>query len=91
MDGVIENVIEWLRGDKEAKVTAPTASKLKGQVMRLAEKYPDEVRIIDENRDGSIYASVPVKWVNIRHPRILSDKQIEAAKERLERIRKDKE
>ena len=91
MDGVIENIIEWLRGDKEAKVTAPTASKLKGQVMKLAEKYPDEVKIIDENRDGSIYASVPVKWVNIRHPRILSEESKEAVKEHLKRIRENKQ
>ena len=46
-ENVIECAIEWLRGDKEATVTAYNASKLKNRVTKLAEEYPD-VTLIEE-------------------------------------------
>lgn len=87
-DSMNEHVIEWIRGDEKATVTAPSTTKLKGQVVRLAEKYPDEVDYI-ENKDGSICGHVPVKWVNIRHPRTMSEEQKEAARARLMNLRSE--
>lgn len=83
-----ENVIEWIRGDDRATVTAPNASKLKGQVVRLAEKYPDEVDY-EENEDGSICGHVPARWVNVRHPRNLSDEQKERLADNLRKAREE--
>ena len=72
-ENTCENVIEWLRGDDEAYVTAPSSTRLKGQMMRLAEKYPDEVEILHENEDGSIYGKVPVRYISVRHPKVISE------------------
>ena len=90
MDGVNENVIEWLRGDKVAAVTAPGNSKLKGMITRLAEKCPDEVEILERNKDGSIFAHVPVEFVTIRKPRQMSDAQMETAKLNFEKAKAKK-
>ena len=89
MDGVNENVIEWLRGDKVAAVTALSKSKLKGMITRLAEKCPDEVEILERNKDGSIFAHVPVEFVTIRRPRRLelTAEQREKIGERLQKSR----
>ncbi len=41
------------------------------KVRRLAEKYPDKVRIIkqpDEN-DGCIYCELPTEWFSVRPPK----------------------
>ena len=46
MDAVNENVIEWRRGDKVAAVTAPSSSRLKGTITRLAARYPEDVQVI---------------------------------------------
>ena len=86
MDGVNENVIEWLRGDKVAAVTAPSKSKLKGMITRLAEKCPDEVEILERNKDGSIFAHVPVEFVVIRKPKQVSENQREAARHNMKKL-----
>lgn len=86
-EGFDEFAIEWTKSSEKATVTAPSATKLKGQVVRLAEKYPDEADYI-ENKDGSICGHVPVKWVNIRHPKKLTEEQ----KQRLaDNLRKTKD
>ena len=87
MESVNEHVIEWLRGDKVAAVTAPTASRLKGMVTRLNVQHPDEVQILATNQDGSIFAHVPVDWVVIRKPKQLSEAQREAAMQGLNKAR----
>lgn len=42
------------------------------RIKKLAEKHPDEVQIVAENKDGSICAHVPWKWVKIAPPRQLN-------------------
>ena len=48
-----EFVIEWIKGDEYAGVTVPSGTALKSKLIRLAEKNPNEVKIIVENKDGS--------------------------------------
>ena len=88
MEGVNENVIEWLRGDRVAAVTAPSSSKLKGMITRLNARYPDEVEILAANQDGSIFAHVPVDWVVIRKPKQLNltDEQRAELSERMKKL-----
>lgn len=86
MESMNENVIEWIRGDDFAKVTAPNATRLKGQVERLAEKWPDEAKVLHRNSDGSIFAQVPARWVNIRKP-----KEVEMTQERLDALARARE
>ena len=58
-----------------AYITAYNGSKIKNKVVKLAESRPDEVNIVKENEDGSILASVPIKYVKISPPKKVSDEQ----------------
>lgn len=42
------------------------------RMKKLAEKYPDEVQIVAENKDGSICAHVPWKWLKIAPPKSIN-------------------
>ena len=77
-----ECAIEWAKGDKVATVTFPR-SRFNTRIRRLADEHPDEVQIRHENKDGSIVATIPVKYIHIKAPRILSDEQREVLAERL--------
>lgn len=58
-----ENVIYWLNGDKECTVNF-TQVKYISKVKRMAEKYPDRVKIISE-KNGVLIATIPVKAVKV--------------------------
>ena len=42
------------------------------RIKKLARQRPDQVEIVATNRDGSICAHVPWKWISIRPPRTLN-------------------
>ena len=86
-----EFVIEWIKGDEYAGVTVPSGTALKSKLIRLSEKNPKEVTIIVENKDGSLFAHVPVSYVKISPPRQVSDEQREAAGERFRQMWRDKQ
>lgn len=80
---VQDNVIEFLKGDKTATVTF-CQQRFITKIRKLAEKFPDECKITHENKDGSIVAHIPVKWIKIsKMERHLSEEQIELARERI--------
>lgn len=84
-----ENAIEFLYGDKEATVTF-CSPRYVSKIKKLAEERPDECKIVVENKDGSIVAHVPVKWVKIspiRAARPMTEEQKEALTERLRKAR----
>lgn len=85
---VNENVIEWVKGDKLACVTAANGTKLKGRLMKLAQRGDIEIEI--ENADGSICTHIPAGWVKINPPRKMTDEQREAAIARMEILRQKK-
>lgn len=58
-----ENAIEFLRNDKVATVTF-SQGKFISKVKKLAEKYPDKVQIVYENKT-SIVAHVPVSAIHL--------------------------
>lgn len=86
-----EFAIEWIKGRNYAGVTVPSGTALKSKLVRLAEKNPEEVQIIEENEDGSMFVHVPVNYVKISPPRKVSDEQKEAASERFRQMWKDKQ
>ena len=88
-DSTQENVVEWIRGDKEVTVTLSGRTKYNSKVRKLAEQFPDEVKIVSDNIDGSIVAHLPLSYIKISHPRQvnLTDEQKEMAAERLRTIR----
>lgn len=56
------------------------------RIRKLAEKHPDEVRIIKqpEDNDGCIYAQIPYDWFRIAPKRKLTEEQKRVAAERLQ-------
>lgn len=48
-----EYAIEWVKGTEYAGVTVPSGTALKSKLLWLAEEYPDDVKIMAENDDGS--------------------------------------
>lgn len=83
--------IEWIKGAEYAGATVPSGTALKSKLLRLAEKNPDEVKIIVENKDGSLFAHVPVNYIKISPPRQVSEEQKEAASERFKQMWKDRQ
>lgn len=82
--------IEWIKGSQYASVTAPSGTSLRSKLLKLAEKNPDDVKIIIENPDGSVFAHIPVNYIKISPPRQISDEQREAASERFRQMWKEK-
>lgn len=80
-----ENVIEWIRGDKEVTVTLSNNTRYKTKVMKLAEEHP-EVKICHVNKDGSIVAHLPLKCIKISWPREVSEEQKELSRERMKQM-----
>ena len=77
-----ENVIEFLRGATTATVSF-SQGRFISKIKKLAEKYPDEVEIVAENKDGSIVAHIPTRYIKISSNKIeMSDEKREALRER---------
>lgn len=86
-----EFAIEWVKGAEYAGVTVPLGTALKLKLLRLAEEYPDDVKIMAENDDGFIFAHIPVRYIKISPPKKMSDEQKETASERFKQMWKDKQ
>lgn len=56
------------------------------KMWKLHEKYPDDVKVLHDDKYGSEF-EVPRKWVTVRRPRTLSEESRIAAAERLAKIR----
>ena len=82
-----ENVIEWVNGDEKAALTL-NREKHKTRIKKLKAQYPDEVDFII-NRDGSMFAHIPVSWVRISPPRKvdLTDEQKQILADRMRLLR----
>lgn len=78
-----ETAIDHYNGDKMAGVSTGER-KLINRLNKMAEKYPDDVKIVAVNQDG-MYYKVPWRWISIRPPRkvVLSEEQKAELVERL--------
>jgi len=87
-----ENVIEWLTGDKQVTVTL-TQQKHISKVRKLAEKFPDEVKIDYVNKDNSIVAHLPLRAIkiNLTAKREYTEEELEVMRERMLKIRESGE
>lgn len=92
MAEVKENGIEWLTGQDTISVTL-SQKKYVNKVKALAKKYPDSVQILYENKDGSIFAHLPLKALklNIIPPKELSEDEKEKMIQRLAKVRNNRE
>lgn len=64
MESYNENCIEWI--SNQHSITC-TFSQLKwvNKVKQLKKKHPDKVKIVAENKDGSIVAKMPIKALKL--------------------------
>lgn len=83
-----ETVYEHVDGNDTFTVTAAERWSV-GMIRRLKDKYPDQVEIIKENEDGSIFAHVPSSWMRIKPKRHvdISDERREELREQLKAAR----
>lgn len=79
-EGYAENVIEFVRDGKTATLSLSQRRYIT-RVKQLAERYPDECKILAENEDGSLYAHIPVDWIRINPGKDLTDEKKEALRE----------
>ena len=63
-----ENCIEFLNNQHSITVSF-CMQKWINKVKKLHEEYPNDVKILAENPDGSICAKLPVKFLKISAPR----------------------
>lgn len=83
-----ENVISWLKNGDTATVTF-TQGRFISKIYKLAEKFPEDVKIVAENKNkegnvSSIVAHIPTHYLNISNrKRELSDEERKAIGERL--------
>ncbi len=78
--------------DLSAAYVSSDEPRWKNKLLKLAEEHPEEVTIIrrPEENDSCIYAKIPVKWIRIHPPRMLSDETKAASAERLRQYRESK-
>ena len=83
-----ENNIEWITGDSTMSVTL-TSQRHITRIRKLAEKKPDEVKITT-NKDGSIYATLPLSYLKFNLPMDLTEEQKEKLREKAKAMNKKK-
>ena len=85
-----ECVIEWISGRDYVGLTAKNGSTWKNRCEELEKEFPDDVKIIARNNDGSIFAHLPYSYIKINPPRKYSDETKKKAAERLNKMRAEK-
>ena len=92
MDGQ-ENMIEFTTGQNTATVTF-TNRKYINRIRKLYEKPRDDFTYFVENKDGSVCAKIPLKWIRIKPGRknshVMTDEQKESARNRLKKYHESK-
>ena len=88
-----ENVLEFISGTHTATVTF-TNKKHINRIKKLYEERKDDFKDFVENKDGSICAKIPLKWIKInpgsKTGRVMTEEQKEAARIRLQKARENK-
>ena len=83
-----ENCVEFLNNQKTMTVSF-CSQKWITKIKKLSQSNPDDVEIIAENKDGSICAKLPIKYLKISVPRKVSDEQRQKASERFKKLHEE--
>lgn len=59
-----DNVIEWFTGDQTVRATF-TQQKFINRIERMSKTHGEHVKILRKNKDGSIYAELPLSAVHL--------------------------
>lgn len=82
-----EEIIDYSPNSKRlVTATLTGACGWRTKILKLAQKYPDEVQIIHTNKDKSIVCRFPADYLRINRPRELSE---EEKKRRTELLKKN--
>ena len=88
-----ENMVEFISGTRTATVTF-TNQKHINRMKKLYEERKDDFKYFKENKDGSICAKIPLKWIKInagsKTGRVMTEEQKEAVRIRLQKARENK-
>lgn len=84
----LETIISYNRIDKTANVYTAD-SYVMSKLDKLVEKYPDEYKCIKDTGDSKEY-EFPKKLIQFRSPRKMTEAQIKAATERLNKYNNSK-
>lgn len=84
-----ETTTNYIRGDQCFNLFSSEPKWIR-KIHMLVDQHPDEVKIEYENEDGSLCASVPIKWFKVSPPRRVSEEQKEKASLRFKKMWDDK-
>ena len=86
-----ETAIEHLGGNDYWGVSTGE-QKWRNRLAKLEKEYPDEVKLIEENMDGSVFYHIPKSWVKISPPvkRNLTEEQKAELRDRMMAARQAK-
>ena len=88
-----ENCIEFISGEKTATITF-TQQKYINRIKTLYNERPEDFKFFIENKDGSVCAKIPIRWIKIsptkRNSRIYTEEEKRKIAERLENARRNK-
>lgn len=83
----METAMGYLTEDEGRAWFSSDEKKWKNRIMKLAEEYPEQVKITvyPEDNDGCINAWIPAKWIRVKPPikRNLTEEQRMAMAERM--------
>ena len=82
--------IYWIQGEKRATISCPSQSSMGKKLIKLSESKPEDVTVDIINEDGTLVAHTPVKYIKLNAPRVYSEEQREAFKERMLKVRDSK-
>ena len=82
-----ENFIEWLEDSERVTVTL-SRQKYINTVLGLADLYPEEVEIkyLPKSNGGYLVAHLPLKYIKICHPRVLTEETKEKLSTRMKSL-----
>lgn len=87
----MDHAIEWTRNGKDAMATVTLpAGRFRNKIEKLAEEHPEDVTIRYRNNDGSIVATIPVRYIKISAPKQMTDEQREVLAERMRALHDSK-
>lgn len=84
-----ETAFNYIVGDKEGTFFS-SETKWITKIERLAKERPNDVHIKYRNDDGSIIASVPIKYFKLSPPKQMSEENKRKASERFKKMHADK-
>lgn len=83
-----ENSLNWFTNEQVVSGTF-TQPRLISKIKKLAEKFPDEVKIEYVNKDGSILCELPLRAIkiNLSPKREYTEEEREVMRERMKKLR----